>query len=476
MALQPFSNNGYAYLDNVYQGQQQSEYVGMSGLSTQVGPFYIGFDSRLKPAMSRIFFDPTLVTPIPTRSAQFIGLMQIGQITYQGIPIPPSVYGMGLDYLDSYIPPTDHPMFNSMRWAAMMTPAEATHLDLPLFQWNGWLRNPSYTAEDFFNYPMPNGSFTTLPLNVQGPNGTSFTSSLTDAIDLDIDSPPLAVITTYIQNLIGRGAQPIASGTYTQQQVLAQTPLGLAFQLLLISDYNTVESVEVNGPYMLITMVDVEGDGPMYAAFFDSRGELVIYEIDLEEFEELRFDALTNTFYRIQQYLLQTNQIPKRGFPADPPLFRAGKGGNGLNPFPFMFQGFQYNPMIDDEDEFGPEIAFNYRTFAIGATADISEVVCYGGVGWRVSRIFDPSVLEFGDVRFSEPYEIKFDTTMLNYVLKGQAEPIWSDEYQIMAHFRQIVKAPPVTGSTNPTLFENTSNTTGSPQGYNPGSQNWISR
>lgn len=476
MALQPFTDGNNVYINNVYQGQQQPEYLGMRGLSKQVGPFYIGFDSRLKPAMSRIFFDPALVRPIQTRSPQFIGLMQIGQITYQGVAIPPSVYGMGLGYLDNYIPAPRFPMVGTLQWADMMTPADATRLDLPLFQWNGFLRNPNYSTSDFFNYPMPNGSLTIIPPASQPADGTSFTSSLADAVNLDIDSPPLEIIRAYIVNMIRRGAQPIAAETFTPEQVIAETPLGLAFQMLQISDYSIVETVEVNGPYILITLVDIEGDGPMYAAFFNNPNQLVIYEIDLEEFEELRFDALTNTFYNIQQYLLRTNSLLKHGFPADPPLQRQGKGGNGLKPFPFMFQGFQHRPILDDEDEFGPEIAFNYRTFAIGATADLREVVCYGGVGWRVSRIFDPSVLEFGDVHFSEPNGIEFSAAILNDVLRGEAGAFLSEDYQIMAHFRNVVKAPPITSPTNPTLFENTASVTGSPQGYNPGSQNWIGR
>jgi len=480
---QPINPN-YAYLNGVYQGQQQPEILGIAGLTEQIGPFFIGFDTDLKPAMARIFFDPSQIQPVDMGKPQTIGLMQIGQITYQGIPIPPYVYRMGMQYLQNYVPPLPLEIRDPNYWADMMTPADAAGLPWPMFQWNGLLRNRQYTLDSFFSYPMPNGSFANIPPNFSGPERTSFASSLFDAVNLDMDSPPATVILQYITDMVQRGVEPTASLAVTQEMVLSATALGLAFQMLGIDDAELIESVEVNDPYMLITMVDIEGDGPMYAAFFDwilteagDRVEaLVIYELDLEEFEELRFTALTETFYNIQQYLLRSGAIPKRGFPADPPprSSRQGKGGDGLNPFPFVFQGFQYDPEILDEDEIGPQVSFNYETYAMGFTDE--KLHCYGAIGWRASRIFDPSVLEFGDLRLHRPQGLGRQGDVLNQAINGQTYPSESIPYQVIRTFRNLVQAQSISGGTNPTFFENTSLMTRSPQGYSTGSQNWTGR
>jgi hypothetical protein len=482
MALSLVTNNQFnppiTGLNGVYQGQQQPVLLGLQGLTLKLDAFYIGFDPRLKPAMVRIFLDPTLINP-PDANPRVLGLMQMGQITYQGAPITPATYGMGLEYLENYVaPPSDELSANRYWWADMLdaTRARQANLTTPMFEWNGYLRNPSYQITDFLQYPKPNGVITSLPPPVDPAPNDALCASLVDAIDLDLDSAPEAAILRYLNKLIERKVNPAKSGIYTREQVTTGSALEFALNLLEVTDMTTVEGVEVIGPFILITMVDIEAEGPLFIAFYNATQQtpttetLVVYELNMDEFEELRFAALTTTFNNIRDSLIVDGILLDEGFPEGHPSSAGGRGGSGLNPFPFFFTGYS----TENEDETnGPEIAFNYKTLALSFTQD-GQFFCHGGIKWQVSRIFNPATLEFGPLRFVKPTLCTIpDIFRFNFAFNG-FRPETSQLFRVFKQFQTSASTPPSALSSSPAFFENVTDTTTTSQGFGDWSRDWT--
>lgn len=458
-----------AGLTGVFRGQTATEYLGLKSLSLQIGPsFYIGFDTRFRPAMVRVFFDPSQSEFASKLPWQAIGFVQIGQITYQGIPISPWTYGQGLDYLTPYV--YNHflqPQFANY-WIDMMdlSKVKGKNLAFPLFAYNGLIRNPDYPAAQFFTHPMPNGSLTSNP--AQSGENISLCASLYSPIDLDFDSPSESTITQQVQQMINRGVVPTASQAYTHEQVISEGPLNLALQLLQVDDPTDVESIQVVGPHMLISFTDIEAEGPMYTAFFDQKAEtsthstLKVFLLNREAFEELRFEALTRTFANIKQALLIQGLTGTKGIPVDRTRTR-GKGRPGLHPFPFVFSG-----------DTNPEMAFTYRTIAVGINqGEIQH--CFGGIEWRVSRVFDRGELEFGPLRIEKPKVIISPAITFNSFKAREIEADPSFITPLLTTFTQARQGYDFYSPSTPVQFENAS-TIASPtsRGYGDSSVDWI--
>lgn len=455
-----------AGLTGVFQGQTAPEYLGLKSLSLQVGPFFIGFDTRFRPTMVRMFFDPSQSSLVSVLHWQAIGLVQIGQITYQGIPISPLVYGQGLDYFSPYVYNNSSQRQFANYWIDMMglETVKAKNVTLPLFAFNGLLRNPDYLASQFFLHPMPNGSLTSTP--PQSGANSSLCASLYAPINLDIDSPSESVITQQVQQMVKRGVAPVASQVYTHEQVVSNGPLSLALQLLQVDDPKAIESIQVVGPHMLIAFTDIEAEGPLYTAFFDQSNEthsaLKVFLLNREVFEERRFAALTTTFENIKQALLFYGQLGREGMPVDRPITR-GRGRSGLQPFPFVFNG-----NID------PEIAFNYRTFAVGISENKIQY-CFEGLEWRVSRVFDRDELEFGPLRIERPKLLIAPATTFNNFKFGLKQTDKNYIGPLLETFAQAIQTPSAGSATNPVHFENTGDVASpTSPGYGDSSTDWI--
>lgn len=475
-----------ASLNGVYQGQTDPVYLGLNGLSTQIGNFYIGFDNYLKPAMVRVFYDPIALQKHLVNS--YVGLVQFGQITYQGVPITPTTYGMGLDFLQPYTTSTlSNQAQNIYGWVNMLdaTRAKNAQIGFPFFAFNAFLRNPTLKISDFFIYPQPNGCLVATPPVAQPPPNTSLCASLFDAIDLDLDSPPEAEITAYLKTMAKRGVEPDKSQIYTRSQVQNGSALDFALAMLEITDFDTVDTVEVVGPYILITMDDVEDEGPMFVAYYDanqatSNSEtMVIYELNLDEMEELRFATVSQTFANIQAELIANGWLPKTGFPRNRPRDAKGKGGAGLNPFPFFFPDFVNEDEEENDDDYGPEIAFNYRVIAFAFPGEGNPLPAYalGGFSWSVGRAFSPAALEFGPLRIYEPRELDFsDIPTLNagLIARHLESQQQSLMYRALRQFQTAVQNPNPTDQSVPTFFEDTAATTRSSRNFSGGSPEWI--
>jgi hypothetical protein len=464
-------NPPMAGVNGVFQGQTSPELLGLDSLSLKVGNFFVGFDTRIKPAIARIFFDPNPFGN--TEPYDTIGLINVGQITYQGVPISPDTYGMNLGHLTPYNFSNSSDVRKKHHWVDMIDVTTLRKKALerggvsfyPLFPYNGYLRNINYTPQDFYTHPMPNGSLTSIP--PQQVTRASLCASLFDAIDFDLDLPPENRITAMVKRMAKNVETPFKSATYSQDTVLGTGPLNLAITLLEITDPTTIEDVQVAGPFMIITMTDVEAEGPIFIAFFDgaqateTTSTMVIYLVDEDELEQQRFAALTNTFENIKNRFEADGILGGAGLPtASPP--RVGKGNKGLNPFPFFFT-----------KDTNPEIAFTYNTVAIGIE-DNHIVTCFDCLKWTVSRIFDRSTLEFGPLLISKPVLNKAASRSFTDLLADRIEDDRYFIFPVIDQWTDALRGISSSGYTNPYFYEdNKGLITPASQAIGDGSTTW---
>jgi len=463
MALTPVSLGGdpeMMGLNGIYNGQTQPELLGMRSLSGQSGPFFWGFDRRIRPTMVRIFFDPTVAGLTSGDQYDTIGLIQVGRITYQNVPISPQTYGMNLEHLSPYNYSNIFDNRDEHHWADMIDVGtlkgkvnEYGESRYPLFAFNGYHRNINYTLANFYGHPMPNGSLTSSPAS--SITNASLCASLYDAIDFDLDVPPAAVITAMVNSLQKKAGSLYQTQTYSHAQVSEQGPLKLAIDLLEITDLGTIADIQIAGPHMIIEMADIEAEGPIFVAFFDKNNEttdtstLKIYLVDMDELEQLRFAMLTQTFENVKEQfsgrgIFMGSGVLGDGFPIDRPI-STGKGNKGLGSFPFFFQ-----------KKVNPEIAFTYNTVAVGIRNG-KIVACFNCLAWRVSRVFQEEELEFDALQIDQP---KLDPDVSgrydNY-LKGKSKEDKRFMYPVINQYQKALRESVSSDNANPYFYENTS-------------------
>ena len=458
MAITEFNLGGapeMTGLNGVYRGQQQPELLGLKSLSLNLENFWIGFDTRIRPSMVRIYFDPFTEGLHQTDNYDFIGLIQIGRITYQKIPINPAIFGMGLNHLNHYNYTNANDPFNENIWVDMMDVVEMRKMKLanngtlfPFFPYNGYLRNNAYTPNQFFTHPMPNGSLTSIP--AQEGAGVSLCASLFDAIDFDLDVPPATEITKMLRRMITNRITPIKEAIFNHTEVLRNGPLSLALTLLEIEDLELIDDIQVAGPHLIITLKDIEAESPTFIAFFDQSKEtsststMLIFLANSDELEQLRFAALTGLFDRISKYFASKGILGGAGFPNQnrPTLSR---GNKGLNPFPFVFNDNQNH-----------EIAFTYDTITIGVRNNKIEF-CFGCLKWEVSRVFDRDTLEFGALKIEKPALHNDKSETFNLLLKGVLEHMESHFiFKALTRYDSAISSKVTIATTNPYFYEDT--------------------
>jgi hypothetical protein len=393
-------------LTGAYQGGENDlVFLGLNGLCKQVGPHFIGFDDRIKPTMVRIFFDPAQ-SDLAKRSAySSIGYVQLGEITFNGVPIMPWAYGQEYVRLGSYM----YLFNNNLKWIDTVDIERARRHQVrqPFFAYNGYYRNETYQNQDFFYHPMPSGSLTgsltgSLPVMGDG-RRPSLCASLYDPINLDIDGPPANDIIDLMRSYLERGIDPLKSVRVSTNDVVQRGLLNLAKESLNSPEYqidDDISSIQVIGPLLLIQLLGPEGEEVLFCAFYDLGGHtsdselMKIYYISLKELREIYLTSMADMFQRIKEDLQKRNIMPLQGGPIEPAINPQKRGrGAGLNGSPFHFK-----------DGKNPVIGFDYLTLAFG---EIGEgLQCFGGVKWRVSREFDLQNLCYKSIEIYEPEEV----------------------------------------------------------------------
>lgn len=380
-------------LAGVFNGQTGLEFLGLTGLTKQLGySFYIGFDTRVKPATVRVFFDPSRAF-LAAPDWDYISIIQLGQILFQGVPIEPEVYGADLAALQSYT--FRHPFSAAnLEWTDMMDVTQAKRFNItePFFPFNNLLVNSTLQEADLFIYPKLNGTLTRLPFPTT-PNAALCASLISD-VRLDRDYPSEAFVRDRVLSQVTSGIEPIAQQVYTREQILSRGVLPLAMDLLGLTGAE-IDAVESVGPFLLIRVIGEEWED-LICTFPDDATNptdktLKAYLLSEREFQEARQDEIGAMFLRIKERLRLHGLFGTKGIPVDYPVDPDKKGGRGLQAYPFYFS-----------DGVSPVLEIKYQTLAVGKRQG-RLAQCFGGVEWSAVREFDPDELRFGALRITEP-------------------------------------------------------------------------
>ncbi|UVS79470.1 hypothetical protein [Actinokineospora sp. UTMC 2448] len=125
-----------------------------------VGAHYVGFDDRFdEPLVVRAYLDPTIDDAIlkAQRNGEFdhLGYVQVAELGFRSIPIPPAVYGGRLAEREAYRYGAEQ------RFLDYMGPADARArmFDVPFYACNAALADPSLSEyRQLTDHPLGNGS------------------------------------------------------------------------------------------------------------------------------------------------------------------------------------------------------------------------------------------------------------------------------------------------------------------------------
>ncbi len=417
-------------LTGVYTGQKKNElvFLGMTDLCRQfnnkIGNLFIGFDTRMKPAVVRMFYDSNM--SINAKRQLKLGLMQIGEVSLQGVSLVPSVYSPNIAYRDNYVFRNN---YNKDYWMDMISPdiirkssvfQELRNDVPPFFAFNGILYNSQYTFDHFFKHPMPNGSlYDNYKSTTQG---YSLCASLFSPIGLDLDGPTKTEMKAIVQEYLNRRfydyatkndsgngkivtsedlwekgtIQPPRKGIWQEsffineinKKIIDNYPQNKGRKILWVEQIGVKPSIAGEDIYLLIKLDDPNAYYPYFCAYMSKIKEignhyaLLLYEFDSHLIQEIQFNMLEKRSTNFQE-LVQRDQRYGQQISDSPSIFGTS------------------DPYYTDD-----VISFQYRTNVVLSTPKIRDVLL-DSITWKVTKKFDSDNLEFKPIEIS-PIEISY--------------------------------------------------------------------
>jgi hypothetical protein len=305
-----------------------------------VGAHLIGFDDNFEePIIVRAYYDPSLdqlaLNALQRGTLQYIGYVQFMQLSFDGMPIPPSVYGGKLADRQPYV------YDNDLRLVDFMGPADAAlrGIATPFYAFNSVLTNGSLRrVSDFFYFGPENGSL--VAAGNFGPN-----QALVATLFAEI-APGLVTPAELSRTLSDDDIVLVLSPT--AQELAHSEPYRLALTSLKTTALTRGEqpplagldeskvAAQVIGDYVLLTLPDPEdlGDTLVISTRPRSGGtDVVVHLIDDYTMTDLRQDAARSALLRIRDYELETGFSSMR-LAEGPP---SGRGRSGLSAPPYQF-------------------------------------------------------------------------------------------------------------------------------------------
>ena len=441
MALSLVAATNLMELTGLYNGQQTPAFLGLKGLCKQVGPFYIGFDTRIKPAVVRIFFDPTKSDKILPGSNKYVGLVQVGQTKYNGIPIEPGTYAKELEYRDYYDDFGGSPV--PISWVDMVSEDIMKDSSLyssgcyePFFPLNAVIFDKSgYSYNDFCYYGKPNGNITHIPFGKN--NNFCYAASIYSPIGLDFDGPSEQTLEDMLDKYLDRGTKPVKDQEASESDIDSKGMIKVAVDMLELAAEDIIWAQSV-GKYLLIKLADSDGYCPYLCAYtYDNEDQMgknymCIYLLDPHEMDDRLLDLVEHLLVSFSEYRKKYNISSFSGFPFTWKLPNQKRGQSGLEPLPFQ------NKTVS------PVVEFLYKTLAVTKFVNSSDGKVYyyasHGVQWRVLRILDLDQMFFGPLLICEPSEIIGSEL---YAFNSGKASWWSRYFNIMGNPNVGVQGEP---------------------------------
>lgn len=421
LAQSNFASSNCVGLSGVYNGQGASELVFLGSSSancfhlpfTNGGDLYVGFDTRIQPAVVRMFYTP----PWLTASTSIVGFVQYSETKLQSTSIPPSVYSPEIAYRDEYL----YDLFgqqNCLDVIPSYTIKQSTVYPFfkgdknipPYFAHNAILYDSSYT--NFLPYPMPNGNL--YQGNQVGTAGNTLCASLISPIGLGLDGPQKYELKQLVNACMSRkfydyvkksesGIGKLYNMTDIWQagtldpgyKAVWNTSFLTGMKTVLYSNYPDYEDREIlqveqvgmkpmakgDRIYLLIKLSDPNDYNPYFCISIQQtdRGvcSVLMYEFDSHLLEDINNEVLEE---RSISFLEFAKSFYSQLHPDDRPS-RIGVS----------------DPYYTDD-----KITFRYKTYLVEYRTDKTQHIL-GGISWNVSKTLDAESLEFEPMQISSP-------------------------------------------------------------------------
>jgi hypothetical protein len=405
MVLTPIEQDGMIRLNGYYVGQTVPDTLGMKGLCSQLGPFYIGFDTRVKPATVRVFFDPALAQFSFNGQQYYVGLIQLGHMKYNGVPIRPGIYSEDIRYRNYYANFAGI-MGPDIQWVDMVSEDimkksgfYKTGCYEPFFQYNGVSIYPDANIGNFCYYPAPNGNLTYIPF--QQSNNFCMASSLISPIGLDFDGPYEDEIDAILQKYISVDKEPVNVQIVSDADINNNGLTKLSATILQLSSDDVIW-VQAIGKYVFFKLADDEGYFTYICSLIyqDQTGQkyLYTYLLDASTVEDKQMNTLE---YLLTSFIdfkkkYQINYFTGLPYIPDIPYDFIGGGRKAVDDY---YKNKEVPCIIEAE----------YYTLAVVKYLDTDnkfKLAATHGIEWRVFRQLDIDEMVFGNLQIFEPRSI----------------------------------------------------------------------
>ena len=386
----------------------------------QKGAHWIGFDDNFaEPVVVRSYFDPTQDPTAMSLARKdpplaYIGYMQFMRMSFNGLTIPPEVYGGVLAQRQPYVYGAGQEMVD------FMDPyqAKASRIKEPLYPYNAILVSGVIKDESsFFYQPLPNGS---LCAN----DNLGATQSLVASLAAEITASLLDEET--VENVVNDD-NLLVTITPTSEQLAKYEAYQIAFDWLTtnplpdsMEDTPFLDGVDksqvaaqVVGDYVLMTMPDPEdlGDTLIVSTAASSSGtQVVVHLLSEYEYVAMSTDAAREALWRIREYQLDQGTILRDEKVGTPPT---GRGLSGLTTPPYTLSASTFS------------LELKYWTAAIGVRA-------------RDTRS-SPRLTMLSCLEWAALFQFDEDTGLMT--LAAIREPKLNDSFNPGPGYAQFVKA-----------------------------------
>ncbi|WP_066366345.1 hypothetical protein [Herbidospora mongoliensis] len=334
MPLTRIERNGRFYLTGVVDGSAEV-YLGTRSLP--VGNHWVGFDDDFSnPLVMRAFYDPTHLS-LPS-GYETVGYQQFVQFTYDGVPIPPSVFSPRMTARELYT--TEDQTF-----VDFMDPgdAEFQRLEVPFYAYNAILLEGPF--QDWYLHPHTNGSL----YRVGGGTGLSRCPSIVAEVSADLlEAADVTALVARHEALVEIPIRPddtrepyrIAIDHLTARNVDSDDEDDAP----LLEDVPTsAMSAKVVGDYVLLTLPGEEQFGPTLVITTDLRPRrVVVYLIAECDMAATTANVASAALWRIFEYLKDEDALTGTQLFQAMTTHQRRRGRGGLNAPPFPLKPTDY--------------------------------------------------------------------------------------------------------------------------------------
>jgi len=255
--------------------------------------YIVGMDSRIKPGVARVFLDSSEI------KKGTIGMFQLVQFLVNGIPVPPSIIGEELAYMNQYMVECANGLwsFNMIHPESIKASSlEVEQKCFPFYQYNGSLTQPNKSKNDYQFADNGNGAIVMYP--VQSQKNKAECPYIKMPIGIDFTTITLKDLLT----LMSSGNTVFEEVTIPEDIMKSRGFYNVIFDEFT-AEISEFESVQVIGEHILFQIINMENMSDYFLFFYDVMAkEYRLYAMDTADIVSLCEEKQLELINRVNEY------------------------------------------------------------------------------------------------------------------------------------------------------------------------------